>query len=75
VGANFSLGTRLSWSNSLQYDNVLGELGWNSRLRFTIDPDNDLYIVVRRSFIDEDAYSWSLIQANIIVKCGWTLSN
>lgn len=45
---------RLTWSNLIQYDDVSKSVGINSRVRWIIDPGNELFLVLNRSFIDED---------------------
>lgn len=40
----------LSWSNLVQYDSVSRILGGQSRLRWTIKPGNDVYLVVSRGW-------------------------
>jgi hypothetical protein len=40
----------LSWSNLVQYDSVSRILGGQSRLRWTLKPGNDLYLVVSRGW-------------------------
>ena len=32
--------------NNVQYDSVSDRLGWQIRFRWTIDPENDLYIII-----------------------------
>lgn len=73
LGFNVNFGTQLSWSNVFQYDNISRVLGWNSRLRFIMDPDNDLYLVLNREYVDIDDH-WSLQQVENVVKVGWTFT-
>ena len=38
--------------NNLQYDSVSKNLGWQFRLRWTVDPGNDLYFVYTHNWLD-----------------------
>jgi hypothetical protein len=48
----------LSWSNLVQYDSVSRILGGQSRLRWTIKPGNDVYLVLSRGWFRrfDDSY-------------------
>jgi hypothetical protein len=48
VEVNFT--TRISWQNLVQYDNVSRDLGWNSRLRWTLQPGDDLWFVLNQGW-------------------------
>ena len=41
----------LSLSNLIQYDNLSRNLGWQSRLRWTLQPGNDLFFVFGQGWI------------------------
>ena len=45
---------RLSLSNLIQYDNRSRNLGWQSRLRWTLQPGNDLFFAFNQGWIQED---------------------
>lgn len=45
---------RLSLSNLVQYDNRSRNMGWQSRLRWTLQPGNDLFFAVNQGWIQED---------------------
>lgn len=61
-----------------QYDSEFRELGMNARLRWTIQPGNDLYVVWNKGWkhpISEDAPDLLVPQADqIIVKLRWTFT-
>jgi hypothetical protein len=44
MNASYSASPRLSFFNVLQYDNRSRDLGWQSRVRWTLQPGNDLYV-------------------------------
>ena len=44
----------LSFSNLIQYDNRSRNLGWQSRVRWTIRPGDDLFFVFNQGWIRED---------------------
>jgi len=68
----------LSWNNLVQYDNVSESIGVNSRLRWIIVPGRDLFIVVNRSFADQDAgirgrgQPETATETEIAAKLAWT---
>ncbi|MSR22788.1 MAG: hydrolase [Gemmatimonadetes bacterium] len=39
--------------NNLQYDSVSERLGWQFRLRWTVDPGNDFYFVYTHNWLDD----------------------
>ena len=45
---------RLTFSNLIQYDNRSRNLGWQSRVRWTIKPGNDLFLSFNQGWINED---------------------
>lgn len=42
--------TSLSWSNLIQWDSTSEELGWNSRLRYTLSPGRDFFLVLNQGW-------------------------
>jgi hypothetical protein len=50
----YSATPRLSFSNLIQYDNRSRNLGWQSRMRWTLRPGNDLFFAFNQGWIDED---------------------
>jgi hypothetical protein len=46
---------RLSLSNLVQYDNRSRNMGWQSRVRWTLQPGNDLFFAFNQGWIQEDA--------------------
>jgi Domain of unknown function (DUF5916)/Carbohydrate family 9 binding domain-like len=44
----------LSFSNVVQYDNRSRNLGWQSRIRWTLQPGNDLFFAFNQGWIEED---------------------
>jgi hypothetical protein len=45
---------RLSLSNLVQYDNRSRNMGWQSRVRWTLQPGNDLFFAFNQGWIHED---------------------
>ena len=39
--------------NNLQYDSVSDSLGWQSRLRWILEPGNDLFLVYSHNWLDD----------------------
>jgi len=44
----------LSFSNLIQYDNRSRNLGWQSRIRWTLEPGNDLFFAFSQGWIQEE---------------------
>jgi hypothetical protein len=51
---NYAASPRLSISNLIQYDNRSSNLGWQSRVRWTLQPGNDLFFAFVQGWIRED---------------------
>ena len=54
---NFAVSPRLTFSNLVQYDNRSRNLGWQSRMRWTPKPGNDLFLSFNQGWISEDTGS------------------
>lgn len=54
---NFSASPRLTFSNLVQYDNRSRNLGWQSRMRWTLKPGNDLFVSFNQGWISENTGS------------------
>ena len=50
---NYALTPRLTFSNLIQFDNRSRNLGWQSRIRWTPKPGNDLFISFSQGWIHE----------------------
>ena len=50
---NYAASPSLSFSNLVQYDNRSRNLGWQSRVRWTLQPGNDLFFAFRQGWIQE----------------------
>lgn len=51
---NFSVSPRLTFSNLVQYDNRSRNLGWQSRIRWSPKPGNDLFMSFNQGWINEE---------------------
>jgi hypothetical protein len=56
----YTASPRLSFSNLIQYDNRSRNLGWQSRIRWTQRPGNDLFIAFNQGWIQEEDENRSL---------------
>jgi hypothetical protein len=56
----YTVSPRLSFSNLVQYDNRSRNLGWQSRIRWTQRPGNDLFIAFNQGWIQEEDENRSL---------------
>ena len=52
--ANYAASPSLSLSNLVQFDNRSRNLGWQGRVRWTLQPGNDLFVAVNQGWIRED---------------------
>jgi hypothetical protein len=50
----FTASPALSFSNLIQYDNRSRNLGWQSRIRWTLRPGNDLFVAFNQGWIQEE---------------------
>jgi hypothetical protein len=51
---NYSASPFLSFSNLIQYDNRSRNLGWQGRVRWTLEPGRDLFLAFNQGWIHED---------------------
>lgn len=70
--ADFFLSPDVSLTNFIQYDNVSGTVGINSRLHWILEPGTDLYLVFNHNVEAEDL-EFTLTKTEFIAKFGWTL--
>ncbi|HET9468917.1 MAG TPA: DUF5916 domain-containing protein [Vicinamibacterales bacterium] len=56
----FTASPRLSFSNLIQYDNRSRNLGWQSRVRWTLTPGNDLFVAFNQGWVQEEHENRSL---------------
>ncbi len=61
---NLAVSPRLTFSNLAQYDNRSRNLGWQSRVRWTLKPGNDLFLSFNQGWINEDTGSLRFIAQN-----------
>ncbi len=52
---NYTSSPQLAFSNLIQYDNRSRNLGWQSRVRWTIRPGDDFFFVLNQGWIQENA--------------------
>ncbi len=71
VGLNVNFSPRLIWNTIAQFDNVSEDLGLNSRLRWTLAPGRDLFLVLNHG-IDTLADDGAAAEGTaIIAKLNW----
>jgi hypothetical protein len=71
--------TRLSWDTVVQYDNISDSMGMNSRLRWELEPGNELFLVFNSGYNAQVREDGSLEEsrlrsssAELIGKIEWT---
>jgi hypothetical protein len=53
--ADYSVSPQLTFFNLLQFDNEERSLGWQSRVRWTLQPGNDMFFVLSQGWLQEEA--------------------
>jgi hypothetical protein len=56
----YTASPQLSFSNLVQYDNRSRNLGWQSRIRWTLTPGNDLFFAFNQGWVQEEHENRSL---------------
>jgi hypothetical protein len=56
----YTASPRLSFSNLVQYDNRSRNLGWQSRIRWTLKPGNDFFLAFNQGWVQEEFENRSL---------------
>jgi len=62
----------VTWNTLVQYDNESEILGFNSRLRWEIEPGRNLYLVLNQAFETMDD-RWTTEQSRFTAKLGWSI--
>lgn len=63
---------RWAWLNVIQYENVSGELGLNSRLRWIPEAGREAYFVINHGFIRDSSRSFKTLTSEIVLKINYT---
>jgi hypothetical protein len=50
----YAVSPSLSFSNLIQYDNRSRNLGWQSRMRWTLQPGSDLFFAFNQGWVQEE---------------------
>ena len=71
---NYSGSSFLSFSNLIQYDNLSRNLGWQSRVRWTLQAGNDLFFVFGQGWIQDatGGYRFSAQDSKVSAKFQYT---
>lgn len=72
--AQFIFTPDLSWDTFVQYDNLSDSVGWNSRLRWILQPGNELVIIWNESqgANDVEGRDFRFQNAGLTTKLSWT---
>ena len=71
INIDFNLTPRVMWQNFVQHNSVTKTLGWNSRLRWEMQPGNILFLVMNQGWEIEDG-SYMPLVTNFTAKLRWT---
>jgi hypothetical protein len=71
---NYTASPLLTFANLIQYDNVSRNLGWQSRVRWILEPGNDLFFVFGQSWLQDPAggYQFTTQDTKISAKLQYT---
>ena len=72
---NYAASPFLSFSNLIQYDNRSRNLGWQSRVRWILQPGNDLFLVFNQGWIQDAAggYNFRAQDRRVSTKFQYTI--
>ena len=70
--ANVYFSPDLGWTNFIQYDSVSESVGVNSRVRWIIEPGNELFVVLSNEIEREADDSFRFARTELTTKLGWT---
>ncbi len=68
---NLTFNPNLSWNTLIQYDNVSDTVGIYSRIRWTVRPGSDVYLVFKHGLDTEDV-RFAKTTNEVAAKLGWT---
>ncbi|MEE8551111.1 MAG: hypothetical protein V3T08_07655, partial [Gemmatimonadota bacterium] len=68
---NVLLSPNVAWTNFIQWDSASDSLGINSRLRWIIEPGNELFFVVNQA-INTEGNRFDSTATEVTTKVGWT---
>lgn len=68
VRAELNASSSLQWSSVSQYDTQSGALGLNSRLRWTLAPRGDLYVVYNHNLLRRPDHAWQFVSNQLPLK-------
>ncbi len=71
IDFNIQFSPNLVWNITNQWDNDSNEFGLNSRIRWTINPGQDLFIVFNQG-VDTSNNRWHPIETEFSAKLAWT---
>lgn len=76
LSGTYSFNPNLSFETFAQYDTAINQLGFNTRLHWTISPDKDLYIVWNRNWRESITAPLQVpdVADALVAKLTWTFS-
>ena len=71
---NYAVSPFLSFTNLIQFDNRSRNLGWQSRMRWTLQPGRDLFIVFNQGWIQNDigGFNFETLNTKVSTKFQYT---
>lgn len=67
---NFALSPRTVWSTVAQWDNLSNSFGFNSRIRWTVEPGRDVFLVFNQG-ADTTDHRFTLGHSDLSLKIAW----
>ncbi len=71
LNLNVIFSPRLAWNIVNQWDDESNRYGINGRIRWTIKPGNDLFLVFNQE-IDTSTNKWKTVNSDLSTKAAWT---
>lgn len=71
---NIAFNSKVSLTSAIEYDNIRRQASFNNRLRWNIEPGQDLWVVFNQGLVDQDEdYSFAVEDTSAAFKLRYTL--
>ena len=71
LNLNVIISPKLAWNIVNQWDDESNRYGINGRIRWTIQPGNDIFLVFNQE-IDTATSKWKTVNSDLSTKAAWT---
>ena len=71
---NIAFNSKVSLTSAIEYDNIRRQASFNNRLRWNIEPGQDLWVVFNQGLVDQDEdYNFAVENTSAAFKLRYTL--